>query len=122
MCQLLLVEHAQHIRLILGCIRSAQQLPARGLPLHAGKVAGSHVLRTKAQRFVEQKCPANVAIAFQAGVGSGACAVAIQKKLHHLLAKNLLGINHMKWNCKLAGNCARLEDCLWRAALIVAVA
>jgi hypothetical protein len=63
-------------------------------------MTGSEILCIQRQRILLEKLKANVAVAFQAGIGRHSLAVLVNEKFHNGIAENLFGIQHVEWNPK----------------------
>ncbi len=96
--QLLLVEHVQHIRLILSGIKAPAQpeLARERVVIHAHVMARRQVIGIERQGAIEQQGEADMAIAGQAGIGGTPCHVLLVKEIHHVLFKLLLNIHQVE--------------------------
>src|SRR5215211_1102472 len=103
----MLREHVQNIGLILALIDGAQELITIVLKLLADIMAGRHKVCTESEGVVEQKRPADLTVADQAGIRRLPTRVSVEEVLHDRIMENILCIDDIKRDIELCGNPAR---------------
>src|SRR5579885_102991 len=98
--KLLLVEHMQHIRLILPAIDAPAQTPLarQRMVIHAHIVSRRQVIGIEGERALEQDRKADMAITGQTGIGRASRYILLVKEIYHMLFKLLLDIYQVERN------------------------
>src|SRR5437588_871293 len=121
MSELVLIEHMQHIRLILLRVESAAQpaLAGNRMVIYAHIMACCQIVRVQRQCSIEQQGEANVAITRQAWVRSAPSDVFRVEVVYHVVFELLLDVHEVKGYIELACNTPRVIYRFKRAAFIL---
>ncbi len=114
-----LVEHIEHVRLVLGRIDGAQEpVPLRAM-FDAGVVAGRDIVRFQGRQAIHQRPVLDVFVAADAGVRSSPGGILADEVVDHRGLEFLFEVHHVVANAQLPRHPACVANILDRAALLV---
>jgi hypothetical protein len=103
-------EHVQHVRLVLGPIRAAEQPRRASGAIDARMVAGGEVVEAEQACPLQQGAELDHAVALDTRVGCGALRVRAHIRIHHAVSKRRGVVEHVVGDPELGGDPACVLD------------
>ncbi len=118
-----LVEHVQHVRLVLAAVGAAEQADSSGhVTIHPGVVAGGDAVEPEEVGALDQAVELQMAVAFHAGVRREPIAVRVDVGSHDVTQEVVAEVEDRVVDAQLLRDAPGVIDITDRAAAAVALA